>query len=177
MLSQTVFFEQPHTFAFTYPVHVTVTDEHGRSISDTGINNIPGASVSGDEVNKVTTFYLPPNLAYTIDISGYDTGEFTLIEQLPVSSEYTLINVFEDIPVTDRTEATLEIVPGEVDRAMNIDSDGDGTFEQVIHLSGIKEGEDGLPIWVWFTVVGMAVAFIASFVVWRRMARKQESKT
>ncbi|MBA7662382.1 hypothetical protein ES703_70411 [subsurface metagenome] len=43
-------------------------------------------------------------------------------------------------------------------------------------MSGIEEGKEGLPGWIWF-VVGVVIAFIASFVVWRRLGKKQVLRT
>jgi hypothetical protein len=41
-----------------------------------------------------------------------------------------LVNIFQDIPVTNQTEATLEIGLGKTSRVMDIDYDGDGTIDE-----------------------------------------------
>jgi len=52
------------------------------------------------------------------------------MEASPVTTDATLINVFNNIPVTDNTKAMLEIVPDEMNRSMEIDYDGDGVTDE-----------------------------------------------
>jgi len=134
LLSQPVFYERIHTIAFACPVQIVITDEFGRSISDTGINNIPGASVSIDEITELIVFYLPPNLSYTVYVNSYDTGEFSVMEQLPLSDKETLVNIFANIDVMDQTKITFEVVEGETSRLLKIDYDGDGTVDSERNL-------------------------------------------
>jgi parallel beta-helix repeat protein len=129
LLEKTIVYEPVHTLTFACPVHITIVDNYGRSISDSGINEIPDASMSVDEVNDVTNFYLPANLSYTVYVSGYDTGDFSVMEQLPLSDKDTLINMFHNIDVTDETKITFEMEEGETSRLLKIDYDGDGAID------------------------------------------------
>jgi len=63
------------------PVNAKITDQYGRVIDDTGINQIPNARVVsiGDEKK----FFIPSDLDYTVDIVAYDSGKFTLSQSSP----------------------------------------------------------------------------------------------
>ncbi|MCJ7655831.1 MAG: PQQ-binding-like beta-propeller repeat protein [Dehalococcoidia bacterium] len=134
LLAKAMYFERTHILSFACPVHVVVTDEYGRSISDDGMNSIPGAYVSIDEITEVISFYLPPNLSYTIYVTGYDSGDFSVMEELPISDKDTLINRFRNIDVTDKTNITFDMIDGDTSRLLKIDYDGNGTVEMERNL-------------------------------------------
>jgi len=58
------------------PVDVTITDQYGRRISNTGLNEIPDAYVQiiGDE----KYFYLPSDLTYTVETSAFNSGTMSI---------------------------------------------------------------------------------------------------
>ncbi len=120
----------PEMHHYACPVNIAITDQYGRTIDDQGTNEIPGADVEVIGGEKI--FYLPPDLTYQVDIDAYDTGDFTLMEASPVTTDVRLrlINRFDGIPVISETKATLEIAPDEMDRIMEIDYDGDGVIDE-----------------------------------------------
>lgn len=54
---------------------------------------------------------------------------------------------------------------------LEIDSDGDGNFEDSVSLSYTNR-EEGLPIWAW-AAIGAAITLLAVFVIRPRIARKR----
>ncbi|MCK4735632.1 MAG: hypothetical protein KAT65_24470 [Methanophagales archaeon] len=111
------------------PVNVTITDQYNRVISDNGTNEILNATVIS--TNGTKTFYLPANLTYNVNVCAYDVGNFTLTKFAPVTNETAVITVFEDIAITNKTKAALEIEPNEMDQTMDIDYNGDGVMDEV----------------------------------------------
>jgi len=123
----------PHPIYHYYccPVNVTITDEYGRIIDDQGTNEIPGAYFKERLMEEVKIFQLPPNLSYNSTSTAYNQGNFTLVEAIPAATDTMLINVFSNIPVTNETTATIEIISSETIRPMAIDYDGDGVVDEV----------------------------------------------
>jgi len=59
---------------------------------------------------------------------------------------------------------------------MKVDSNGDGTFEEVKYIG--QQGT-GFP-WVWVAVAGLTGllgVLVGAFMVWRRIGKKQAAKT
>jgi len=127
------------------PVHVTVTDQYGRIINDSGTDEIPGASVTKDEESDLITIYLNPNLVYDVYIEAYENGKFTLVELLQTQNEGFMVNLFENIPVVAGTKAEFKVIPTETERLLEIDSDGNGTIDEEREPIVIGEEEDALP--------------------------------
>ena len=109
------------------PVNVTITDQRGREVSDSGINEIPDATVLIKDEKKA--FYLPADLTYSVDIEAYDSGTFNFTRLSPFGNNIS-ITKFENIPVTSSTKASVEIEPGVIDYTMSIDYDGDGETDE-----------------------------------------------
>jgi hypothetical protein len=112
---------------FGCPVHITITDQYGRVISDEGANDIPGAMVS--VVNEAKTFRLPAHLKYSVEISAYDSGIFNFTRVSPIGNDIS-ITKFENIPVTSSTKASVEIEPDVTDYTVSIDYNGDGVTDE-----------------------------------------------
>ena len=109
------------------PVNATITDQHGRTISGDGTNEIPGADML--ITKEVKIFYLPADLRYSVDIDAYDTGTFNFTKVSPVGNDIS-ITKFENIPVTSSTKASVEIEPGVTEYTMSIDYNGDGVTDE-----------------------------------------------
>ena len=111
------------------PVNVTITDQYNRVISDNGTNEILNATIISSNGTKI--FYLPANLTYNVDVCAYDVGNFTLTKMAPITNEIAVIHVFDNISITNKTKATLEIRPNEMNQTMDIDYNGDGVIDEV----------------------------------------------
>ncbi|NQE52964.1 Cell surface glycoprotein, partial [ANME-1 cluster archaeon GoMg3.2] len=109
------------------PVNATITDQHGRIISDDGTNEIPDADMLLTTETKI--FYLPADLTYLTEIDAYDTGTFNFTRVSPIGKDIS-ITKFENISVTASTKAFVEIEPGVTDYTMSIDYDGDGATDE-----------------------------------------------
>ena len=107
---------------FNCPVNVTIVDQHGRVLSDGGINEIPNARV--EIVGETKMFYIPSNLTYTVNVDAYDYGNFSLA-LLTANEEIT---TFSNISVNPNTEAVVHISPSSI--TMDIDHDGDGNTDK-----------------------------------------------
>ena len=131
----------PHPIYHYYccPVNVTITDEYGRIIDDQDTNEIPSAYFTERVMEEVKIFQLPPDLSYNSTITAYKQGNFTLIEVIPAATDTTLVNVFGNIPITNETKATIEILSSEALRPMAIDYNGDGVVDEARHpdVSGV----------------------------------------
>jgi PGF-CTERM protein len=130
------------TLALECPVNATITDRDGRTISDDGTNEIPGADMFITEDTKI--FYLPADLTYSTEIDAYDSCTFNFTSVSPVGNEIS-ITKFEDIPITSNTKVSVDIVPEETDYTMSIDSEGDGEYESNI-LPDVSETIEVGPI-------------------------------
>jgi hypothetical protein len=109
------------------PINATITDQYGRIISDDGTNEIPDASMIITKEMKI--FYLPADLAYSVDIDAYDSGTFNFTRVSPIGTDI-LITKFENISVTASTKVSVEIEPRVTDYTMSIDYDGDGVTDE-----------------------------------------------
>ncbi len=109
------------------PVNVTITDQHDRTISDDGTNEIPDADLLITEDAKI--FYLPADLTYSTEIDAYDTGTFNFTRVSPIGNDIS-ITKFENISITSNTKASVDIEPGVTDYTMSIDYNGDGTTDE-----------------------------------------------
>jgi len=110
------------------PVNVTIKDQYGRTINSQGVNKIPDASVQviGDE----KLFCLPSNLSYTIELDAYSQGSFTLEALYLNGSGIIPAIVFENVPINNNTKVVSSTIqPESVDFVLNVDSDGNGTFD------------------------------------------------
>jgi len=114
---------------FQCPVHITITDPYGRAISNTGVNDIPGATVTIDET---ITFSLPPGVAYSIDINAYEAGFFSMaIMQPPEAADDSMqIAIFDCIATLETTKATVYLPERFGNPVLRIDQDGDGVIDE-----------------------------------------------
>jgi len=120
----------PDAVTIACPVHVTIIDQYGRRLTDTGIEEIPGASVHRDEENDITTFYLNPELVYTVNIEAYESGTFSLAEIVRTEDAALTLSLFANVPVTESSRGEISVTPGELDRALLLDHDGDGSVDE-----------------------------------------------
>jgi len=127
------------------PVHVTITDQYGRTINDTGTDEIPGVTMTKDDENELISFYLNPNLVYDVYIEAYENGKFTLVELLQAQNGEFMVNLFEDVPVVVGTKAYLPVIPSETVRLLEIDFNGDGIIDEEQEPIVVSDGEDALP--------------------------------
>jgi triacylglycerol esterase/lipase EstA (alpha/beta hydrolase family) len=115
-------------FQVLCPVNVTIKDQYGRMINSQGVNQITDASVQviGDE----KLFCLPSNLSYTIELYAYSQGSFTLEALYLNDSGIIPATVFENVPINSNTKVVSSTIqPESVDFVLNVDSDGNGTFD------------------------------------------------
>ena len=87
------------------PVNAKITDQYGRVIDDTGINEIPNARVVsiGDEKK----FFIPSDLDYTVDIVAYDYGEFTYGQSSPRGKDLVSTIAYLHVSVTPSSVALI----------------------------------------------------------------------
>ncbi|MGC8979296.1 stalk domain-containing protein [Caldisericum sp.] len=113
---------------FNCPVNVTIKDQYGRIINNQGVNQIPDASV--DVIGEEKTFILPSDLAYTIYVEAYSDGSFSLDGLYFNSSTIIPAIAFENIAIGSSTKVESSIIqPNSTDFVLNVDSDGNGTFD------------------------------------------------
>jgi len=114
---------------FDCPVNITITDQYGRVVSDTGINQIPSATVAS--TNETKYFCLPLDLIYNVSISACDVGNFNLMVVRPIADSNAAIDMYEGISVISGTQAILEIIPYQMNQTMKIDIEGDGVVDEL----------------------------------------------
>ena len=121
-----------YSLTYACPISLLVTDGAGRQLSTlTGINEIPGATISISPTGDIVTLYLPLQFQYEITILGEGTGTFTLVERIPIDEQEALVYFFLDIPVTASTVAHISIsVSQQGQRILRIDSDSDGVIDE-----------------------------------------------
>ena len=121
--------------------------------------------------------------SYRYELVGIEEGTYGLDVNYIDSSGTTSLNI-SNVSITPKTIHNYSIdwdtlSSGNKVVTMKIDNDGDGIFERVINLSGIAEGRQGLPNWVWFAVAGLTGllgVLAGAFMVWRSIGKKQVAK-
>lgn len=119
----------------TCPANLSITDNQSRKIgffNNDFIDEIPGATA--DIFGDVEIYYLPDNLTYLYEVHGYDNGTYNLTIEYE-KENITVLAV--DIPILLNATHHYSInwsalSQGEEGVNLQIDSDGDGTFEQTI---------------------------------------------
>jgi|GEM_PF-6438472 len=110
------------------PLNVTIVDEYGRTLSDDGVNEIPGSSfeICGD----AKVFELPLDLEYSIYMSSYGEGIFNFTRISSSTAENTVITRLSSIPVTQYTDIRIDDISSGIGNFdMKIDHDKDGTVD------------------------------------------------
>ena len=127
-----VLIDLAYSLTYACPISLLVTEGAGRQLSTlTGINEIPGATISISPTGDIVTLYLPLQFQYEITILGEGTGTFTLVERIPIDEQEALVYFFLDIPVTASTVAHISIsVSQQGQRILRIDSDSDGVIDE-----------------------------------------------
>ncbi len=127
-----------------------------------------------------TVVILSPTDSYRYEVVGTDDGAYGLLAISAEKGEITKFT-FADVATSARSVHEYEIDwnavrEGEKGVTMKIDADGDGDFERVVHLSDIKDEEDGLPMWAWICIsVDIGVAM--DLGVWCIVGKKQRTAT
>ncbi len=159
------------------PVEIRVYDSKGR------VTGIVNGEIKEDIPNsgyyENTVIILSPLDSYSYEVTGTGEGSYgltvTSIAEQEISS-YSLA----DTPISTKAihQYTINwdvLAEGEKGVTMKIDSDGDGTFEEIKYL-----GQEGTGfLWVWIVVAGVSGLLgilVGAFMVWRRMSREQVSK-
>ncbi|MCL0098397.1 hypothetical protein M1O16_00820, partial [Dehalococcoidia bacterium] len=159
------------------PVELRVYDSRG---AVTGLLNGEvkhGISRSVYYNGTVTIFY--PSDSYRYEVAGTGDGTYGLTVTFVADevSTFTLTNV----PISTRAvhQYTIDwdaLAEGEEGVTMKIDSDGDGTFEEIKSL-----GREGIGFqWIWVALAaltGLLGVLAGALMVWRRMGRKHDAKT
>jgi hypothetical protein len=112
---------------FECPLTVKITDQYGRTISDAGINEIPGAEFLA--LGEAKAFYLPLTLEYHVEIQGTKSGTFNFTMGLPYGETLSILGS-PNIPITENTRAYMNITPGVADYTISIDFNGDGLVDE-----------------------------------------------
>jgi len=113
------------------PVNVTITDQYGRRISNTGTNDIPGADVWMDETGEIKIFYLPSSLNYRARFDAYAEGSFTLTIFLPCTDETAYVSAFNAVSIDEGGNAELTFAAGSPASIMMIDLNNDGITDEM----------------------------------------------
>jgi len=123
-----------------------------------------------------TVVILWPTGSYTCEVVGTTEGTYDLA-MVTVGKK---TSTFAHTDVTTSAGAVHQydidwgaVVEGEKDVTMRIDSDGDGKFETVKHLTAQEESP-----WVWIVVAGVSGllgVLVGAFMVRRRMSKKQST--
>ena len=87
------------------PVNATITDQYGRVIDDTGINQIPNARVVSIGAEK--KFFIPSDLDYTVDIKAYDSGELTYGQSSPRGKDLVCAIAYLNVLIEAGSEALV----------------------------------------------------------------------
>jgi len=158
------------------PVELRVYDSQGRV---TGIvngevkNEIPNSSYYEETVR-----ILYPTDTYTYELVGTSDGSYGF-DVINISDQGPTSFSCSDFSITDNAihEYLIDwddIAQGGNGVTLQIDSDGDGYFEQTQHLSATGDSvaaNEGLPIWLWIMVGGIVVVVLAGFVIYRNQGR------
>lgn len=137
--------------------------------------------------NAVTI--LSPSDSYRYEVAGTSEGSYKLTVSF-VTKEKTNLFTATDIPTSGNAihRYTIDcdaLSQGEKGVTVQIDSDGDGTFEKSItsdseltqdeFASATSEGGEGkiagLPFWIWIAI-GVVVILVVGIVFGRRLARR-----
>jgi len=153
------------------PVELRVRDSQGRvtgMINEEIMENIPHSTYREGSV-----MILAPTDIYSYEVYGTGAGSYDL----------TLIKVGEETSVFTRTSipTSAKVVhnynidwdaytKGKKGITMQIDSDGDGTFEEIKKLG--QEGAGLSWIWVVAAVSGLVGVLVGAFIVRRRTSNK-----
>ena len=114
------------------PVHLRVTDQYGRSVSDEDVSEIPGAGLWRDETDELTVVYLPVGLDYQMSLNAYEKGTFTLRVFFPVSYDTIYAYTYEEVSVEVETICSADFAGPPLAPEMSIDLDGDGRVDAAI---------------------------------------------
>jgi len=160
------------------PVELRVYDSQGRI---TGIvegkimSEIPNSSYGED----VVTILFPYD-SYRYEVVGINSGSYGIAVTSVTDEKETSIDV-PSVSTSVRAvhQYTIDwntLAKGEKGVTMKVDSNGDGTFEEVKYIG--QQGT-GFP-WVWVAVAGLTGllgVLVGAFMVWRRIGKKQAAKT
>jgi len=110
------------------PADILLADSLGRQVGNVGgvfINEIPGAAIDTEGDGIIVS--LPAEVAQDVHTQIFGTGDgaFTL----KVGTEGTFIEYIA-VPTQGESEFQIEPLAASPDATMNIDFDGDGTFEE-----------------------------------------------
>jgi len=174
------------------PVNIVVVDPIGRSISAES-NEIPNATyVEADpdrdgNIEKFIEILAPIDGNYVIKLNGTDSGLYSMSAQFATSEDVLSFNATE-IPVSLGAihEFTIDwaaLSQGDDGVTVNVDSNGDGTFEKIF-IAGSELTRDefmqhvfpveAFPMWIaGVAFAAVAIVTITIAVFWRK--RKQPS--
>jgi hypothetical protein len=108
------------------PANLMIVDQFGRRIGYVDgvfVNEIPGAEM--EKGIDVQAFYIPSDLTYKAVIIGAGQGTFDFSI---MTSDKTITYI--NIPLTEKTQATLEFSETAREFLMKIDANGDGIIDQ-----------------------------------------------
>ena len=156
------------------PVELRVYDSQGRV---TGIvNGEIKEEIPNSGYYESTVTILSPSDSYSYQVTGTGEGSYGLTVTSITEEAASSFSV-ADAPISTKAvhQYTIDwdaLAEGEKGVTMKIDSDGDGTFEEIKEL-----GQEGAgPSWVWIAIAGLSGllgVLAGAFMVWRRIGRKQ----
>ena len=124
------------------PVHLHAYDSEGRH---TGLNsagdgieeNIPGSYYSGPEYDPEEIIILGNSSNITYKIEALGVGEFNFTVTQSTEAETTTAT-YLNIPISETTEATVEVKQENAEHTMEIDENGDGTADYTKEPNAIE---------------------------------------
>jgi hypothetical protein len=113
---------------FHSPVNVTISDQLNRTISET-LNEIPGATFEYSNLTDTRVFCLPLNSSYDVRLKGYEAGNCTITQFVPLANQSASSSIIE-FDVNTSTSAGFELLPESANFTIHVDANGDGIAEE-----------------------------------------------
>jgi hypothetical protein len=113
------------------PVDILIVDEQGNRAGyaeGTIYKEIEGSEVVVVDDHKLVL--IPWESSYTVMLSGTDVGTMDFQMILPGAENIAKIVEYQDVPVTQTTEATIDVNPGNREYLMMTDNNGDGQVDE-----------------------------------------------
>jgi hypothetical protein len=113
---------------FHSPVNVTISDQLNRTISDS-LNEIPDATFEYSNLTDERVFYLPLYSSYSVELKGYDTGNCTVTQFVPMANQSASSSIIE-FNVNASTKARFELPSESANFTLQVDGNGDGIVDE-----------------------------------------------
>lgn len=129
------------------PLTLGIIDAQGRYTGEDPVTKeikqeIPG--VNYEKIGDVQFISIPTGIAYTLKMQGYQQGSFSLDVDKQIGNNITESTLFQGIPSSSTTLATMNITPDSTisNTDLKIDQNGDGTIDKTLQAT-----PDGITIY------------------------------